>query len=372
MRPVPADWADIMRGSHQIATRVESWLFDVSLADDLPVVGGTMTLDGLALVQGTLDITFATEGELVPTSTDAPLAPYGQELYVKAGITSWTGVTGGLLDLGVYRVETVSVRVGPDSLLVRVTGSDRGAAMADARFLDPWVITAGTNVVDAIVAMALDALGTLVIIPVATPFTLPAVVYPEGDNRWQRMNELAASAGLWLHFDGLGRLVIAPVPVVNDVAQAELIDGENGTMTAAEMSLSRVGRPNGIVVLGENPANPNGAVRGVALDTGSGSPTAWGGPYGKVLGDPIRSNLATSVAQATAEAQGRLQQEVGLSSQLTGNAVTNLALEPFDAVQASSDTLGVSELHALDRLQLPLEPEPEMQFTTRVRQVLAA
>lgn len=404
MRTVSAQFQDAVRGSHAVATRVEVLRDgDVTHVIDT-VTDGAVTLDQAAATRGRLDCTII-DPDLVPDDPAAALAPYGNELRVYRGVlfpfgggaeevTDGGGASSGqswpitlwgtevesedpgptitivaipteeLVSLGIFRIDETTVTDNPDGLEIRVTGMDRSVRMIDARFEQPITVAAGTNVATAIEQLAQDAWPAVETNLTATSLTTPLLVGEEGGDRWKFMQDLAASIGHSLYFDGDGILVSKPVASPNGDLAATFAEGDGGVLLTASRSWTRQGTYNRVIATGENPGEGAVPARGVATDDNPASPTYYYGQYGKVPRFYASQFLATS-AQAEDAAQALLNRELGTTQTVTFGVIVNPALEPDDLVTITRNRLGIDETHVIDSITIPLAADQSMSGRTR-------
>jgi Domain of unknown function (DUF5047) len=130
--------------------------------------------------------------------------------------------------------------------------------------------------------------------------------------------------------------------------------GETGVMLDASESLGRTSTFNGVLVSGQaNAKSPAFSV--LVTDSDPGSPTLWGGPFGKVL-RVERSSAVQTVDDATATATAMLNEGLGLARSLTITAAPNPALEAGDTIGVEFAD-GRSEVHIVDSLDVSLGTE---------------
>ena len=402
MRTVTDEFLTAVQGSHQVVTRVEV-LDDGEVALTLDsVAAGSVTLDQGAQTRGRVDLTII-DPDLVPGDAGDPLAPYGNELRVYRGVLFPFGggaeeeeETGGgqtwpvtlyseegaepapnlrtvtssveLVSLGVFRIDDTQVSDTPDGLEIRVAGMDRSGRMIDARFEEPYVVAAGTNVATAIEECAQAAWPTVETDLTATSLTTPLLVGEEGGDRWKFMQNLAASIGHALYFDGDGVLVTRPVASPTGTATITLAEGDGGVLLSAGRRWNRQGTYNRVIATGENPAEGAAPARGVATDDNPASPTYYFGEFGKVPRF-YASPFLTTDAQAQDAAQAILNRELGTTRQVDFGAIVNPALEPDDLVQITRARSLIDEAHILDAVTIPLAAAEGM--TGRTRAVVA-
>jgi hypothetical protein len=100
----------------------------------------------------------------------------------------------------------------------------------------------------------------------------------------------------------------------------------------------------------------------MAVDSGTQSPTRWGGPFGRVP-KFYSSPFITTYSQAWAAAHAMLAKELGLPYSADFTAVPNPALEPGDPVRVSYP--GRAETHIIDRMTVPLTVGAPLAASTR-------
>ncbi|MDP2710784.1 MAG: DUF5047 domain-containing protein [Solirubrobacteraceae bacterium] len=335
------------------------------LAGDLDitdrVIGGTVTEDARASVQGRLDLVLSADADIIPSTSADPLAPYGREITVGRGVRYPDGTTE-IVSLGLFDVRQVGVEDRGADRVLRITGQDRSARVIDARIEEQLTIAVGTNVNAAITDLVSAAIPAVIDLT-PTVATTPTIVSEEGDDRWALASSLADSVGYHLSFDRGGHLISRPWadlsnPVLN------VFEGDSGLLLDAANDWDRARTYNRVIATGEGDGT-NPPVRGVATDDDPLSPTFYGGPFGKVPRF-YRSQFITTTEQAIAAAQGFLARERGTTQQMTLTAHVVPHLEVGDTIRITRHALGVIEReHAVDALTIPLTGDAGMTIRTR-------
>lgn len=359
MRPRSARFDRAVRSTHQMVTTVDVLYGRAPILTNLAVTSGAVEYDRTAAVMGHCRITLA-EPALVPRPT-GPLTPYGYELRVRRGVRYGSGDIE-LVDLGIF--PTQRSNLSGNVLDADLSGRDRSQLVVDARFEDDYAVAAGTNYATAIQALITDGVPGLTFLLPGTSFVTPDLVYPMGGNRWDAAQEMAASVGWELYFDGLGRCVARPEPsVATGTSVWTIDDGVDGVMVSADLSLDRASAYNKVVASGENSAL-DAVFRGEAADLNPLSPTYYLGAFGR---KPyfLRSSLYTSDAQCVAAARRQLTKVVGVARSLHIRAVTQPALEAGDIITVRRSALGVQEAHVIDKLTIGLGAADAMQIESR-------
>ncbi len=368
MRPVSARFLEAVRSSHRIVSQVEV-LFDGDVLGPFPATGGTVTLDGNANIRGSCDVAFVDDGTLglVPNAPTDALSVYGQELRVSRGIAYPDGSTE-LVSLGVLGIQDVDVNDTPQGVEIRVNGRDRSQKVTDARFEEPYQISAGTDHNTALVAVIAAGVADLSYDLSAVTATTAQLLAAEQDDRWAFAQEMVKTRGYLLYFNGDGDVVTEVIALPTGAAVVDLTEGEDGVLLSAGRRWTRDGTFNRVIATGEN-TGEGAPARGVATDDNPLSPTYYYGSFGKVPRF-YTSSFITTDAQALDAATGILNKELGTSKTVNFGAIVNPALEPNDIVRIARERAGIDENHVIDSLTIPLAADEAMTGQTRALQVV--
>ncbi|HTE61633.1 MAG TPA: DUF5047 domain-containing protein [Solirubrobacteraceae bacterium] len=366
MRTVTSAFETAVQASNKLATSAE--IID-GAGDEttVEIIDGTVTLDQQAAVRGRCDVTIVDDGTLglVPDSASSLLAPYGNEIRLSRGVTYPDGTTE-LVSLGVFRIQDAEVTDDPGGMQIRLSGLDRAQRFIDARFEEPYQVTAGTNYATAIEDVLQAAWPDVTTDFTTTALTTPQLIAEEGADRWAFAQEMAKAISMSLYFDGDGTCVLVPDTVSDPVAT--LAEGEDGVLLTAGRRWTREGTFNRVIATGEN-TGETAPARGIATDDNSLSPTYYFGPFGKVPRF-YASPFLTTDAQAAAAALSILNKELGTTEQVNFGTLVLSYLEPGDVVRITRDRAGISEEdHIVDALTVPLAATGSMTGATRARQV---
>ncbi|MFH8405582.1 DUF5047 domain-containing protein [Streptomyces sp. NPDC018019] len=334
----------------------------------LPATGGEVSVDRTAAVRRTCKATCVDPlGDLVPSGTDSLLTPYGTELRPYRGVRYADGSVD-VLPLGVFRLAKVSVSDAtggsPD---IQLEAFDLSRTVARDKFISPYVIASGTNIIDAIKAILARTFPDLSYDAISTTRTTTAPrLYDVGDGPWEAVTELALSLGCDIYFDVEGWVVIAPPVDIDALPTPDFtyIEGEQCTM----LDLSRVftDEPgfNGVVLTGESPGDELPAVRAVAWDEEPTSATYHLGPYGEVP-TFVTDQLIKTTEEAQATADQLLRNLLGFSAQLSITGIVNPAYEAGAVVEVVRERSHVSGLYAVDAFNVPLDRGGTQSLTLR-------
>lgn len=373
MFPVSQTLLDTIRaGSYQFVAVADVY-FAGNFVTTLPIESGSVQIDRTSSIRRSCSLTIA-DNDFVPTYVNSPLAPYGAEIKLRAGIQYLNG-TQELCQLGVFQIQDVNWNEAGGSL-PRVQGYDRSKRLDDAKFLQPLDLS-GRGAQAAIVSLV-GQVGTW---PVLFDAALKDVTLPGGSvfdsERLTTVASLCSAMGAEGYFDVYGNFVVVPVPSLTHAntsgdAVWTIDAGPTGVLVEADRGVSRTGVYNAVAITGTSTtaASP----MGYAADTDSRSPTYWGpasalplGPYvptpfGQVV---LRetNTLLTTPQQCNIAAGARLKDVLGLARALSLKCPVNPALMDGDIISVKYLD-GTSELHIIDKLTIPLGAG-EFSATTR-------
>ena len=390
MQGYPDGYVEALSRSH--AANLITWISDpygARVYDFPPITGGTITIDRTASIMRTLKMTVpdytardlgyaeAVDSEwFTPAGADGILAPYGNEIIISRGV-SIDGYTdpfwGGnqrYFFLGVFRLSNAAVSTDDPGAVV-VTAYDRSRTVARNLFSVPWVIAAGSNAVDAIVALVQDRLLPVVTSLTVTPSdeTTPLLVLDPGMNPWDEAQKLATGIGYALYFGPAGDLVLRPDAVTSDDGTEDrqplwtYDDQAASQLLRVDKDTSDEPGYNGVVLTAEATtlATP---LRAEVWDDNPDSPTYAEGPYGRVPKFETSAYVANQ-SQADAACTAILRREMGGTEGINFDAIVNPALEAGDPVLVQSATQRIDHVAVVDRIELPLHVADPMRVTTR-------
>ena len=350
MLPVPAWWDAAVTSSHRRVCRVDVYYAgDLVTPDGLAVESGTVVMDRSAQVRGRLDL--VAEPLMLPNDAYDPLAPFGAELVVQLGAVDPATGEQWLLPWGVFGIQTS--RASLRRKTTTLTGLDRFQAASDAGLDAEVAIAAGTNYVTAIQTVLLAAKPDLTFRTVETAHTTPEIVVGVDVDPVAKAIEMGLACGceVFMAHDGVCEIGLEPTP---DDPVATVAVGQRGVLVDLDVTLDRADAVNQVVVTG-NSTSSSAKVQGVATDTNPASPTAWDGPFGRKP-RRVTSTLATTNAQALADATARLARARGVPSWLEIDAVPNAAIVCSDTIAVVAGDL-VDANHVIDRISMPVKPD---------------
>lgn len=325
----------------------------------LEAIGGDVSVDRTASIRRSCSITcIDSDGSWTPQGPQSVLTPFGTEIRPYRGVVYSDG-TEEVQPLGVFRLAKADVTDKLGAVEIRLEAYDLSRTVKRDKFTSPYVIAAGTNVLQAIKDILARTFPDLDYDVISTALTTTAPrVYDVGDDPWDAATELATSMGCDLYFDVLGGVVVAP-PVDIDALPAaafDYIEGESCTMTELGVSFSDEPGYNGVIVTGESHGDELPPVRAEAWDDEPSSATYRLGPYGEV---PMfhSDQIIKTVADAQAVAAQLLQGLLGFSSSLDVTAMVNPALEAGDVVEVKRERSHVDGLFTADAFNVPMSKD---------------
>lgn len=348
MYPVSERFLDRLAESHTPVTRVQLFLTTGEVVD-LEHTGGSVTVDRGQAIRRTCSVTVP-DPSLIPRTPADQLATYGARLRISRGVEYGHPDDAELVPLGVFRLDSVDgdVSEGP----VTLQGKDLAAVVADDKFTAPYTVS-GT-VVGAVTALiqrslpAADVISTIVDTPIGSR------AFAVEEDPWAGCQEIAAAAGAEVYCNADGVFVIAALPDLLTTEPAWAIEAvEGGVYISANRGMTSDAVHNGVLARGENTSDNIPPVSALVVDNDSGSPTYWGGPFGR------RPRFISSSAYTTVNActqAANLELAKGRAANATGDisSLPNPALEPGDVIRVTHED-GTRELHQIASFSVPLD-----------------
>lgn len=352
----PADYEPALHGPHRRVARIDAYDMDGNvLVLDVPVFGGQVSADLTNRVSRSAD--FELGPEFYPRTPTDPFSPYAAVVKIRAGIAHGNGMevlfpvfTGRVYEARKEASGAVSFRA-----------DDLAADVIAYRFEQPQASSrvATATPVSEIQRLILEA------VPQATFGTndvsggsVPDLVWDE--DRGQALDDLAESMGCRWYTLGDGSFVVRRFLYTPSTPVQTFQDGPRGLMSQATTTITRDGTANSVVVVSER-LDGTDPVRVVRRDTTAGSPTLFGGPFGKVT-QVIKVQTPLTQNEANILASTQLTAAVALSEQWNANVVADYRLEPGDTVRLSYRGLMADQI--IDRMTYPLGTQL-MNLTTR-------
>jgi hypothetical protein len=356
MYPVSGRFLARLAESHRVAAEVKLFLTDGRVID-LEHTGGSVTVDRSQAIRRTCTVTVA-DPALIPRTPADQLATYGARLRIARGVEYGDG-TRELVPLGVFRLDSVTgdVNDGP----VTLSGKDLSACVADDKFTAPYTVS-GT-VLDAIGAIIGRSLPGTDILAAIDNTAIGTRTWDIEADPWAAAQEVAAAAGADVYATVDGLFAVARLPALTDVDPVWAVEAaEGGVYVSASRAMSSAGVHNGVLARGENSSDNAPAVSYLATDDDPGSPTYWGGPFGRRPMFYSSSTLTTlGACQQAAEFKLRDARAPNSTGDLT--SLPNPALEPGDVIRVTHPD-GTRELHQIASFSVPLDEGGDFPITT--------
>lgn len=294
--------------------------------------------------------------EWYPAESSDPLSPEFAVVHIRAGVQYGDG---SVEDFPIFtgRVDTATVTA---TGAVEFQCYDLAADVIAYRFERPRSTTTTASTLTEIRSLILEALpqatfGT----DTVTDTPTPQLTWDE--DRGQALDDLGQSVGGRWFTLGDGSFVVREFSYDLGPVVVTYTDGPRGVVTGADISRTRAGAFNAVVVVSER-TDGTDPVRVPARVTDPSNPLFFGGLYGKVsqilnvqtpLSGPQAQNLAVTQLSASA----------ALREQWTANIVPDMALEPGDTVRLGYR--GRSGVQIVDRIMYPLDNKNVMVVTGR-------
>ncbi len=358
MRSASTGFARSVAGAHQIATRCDV-LFDREvIAEDVGHMAGQITFDRTRAVLADLNLDLII-ADRVPLSATDYYTPYGYELRVWRGV--YVNGTPELVALGTFPIQRSSL--AGRSKLTHIVAEDRSRLVLDARFEDTYQVSSGTNYATAIEALITDGVTGLEFEFPTTTYTTPALTFFGQDNRWEAAQNMAASIGMDLHFDGLGRCVMRPEPTFSTDPVFAIAEAAN--LTDGNLLLDRAEVYNKVIAESSN-ASVQPPVSGSASDDNPESPTFYSSTGFGLKPKWHRSPFYTTTAQCAAGAAAVLAAGLGSGRRADCSAVPDPRIEAGDVGTVTYGNLSLDGLHIVDGGVIGLAADDGL-FTLNVR-----
>src|SRR5699024_8514674 len=339
MWPVSPALLDAITSSHTVMLRADVTKGGKRLYSDLPVVGGSITMDASRgkIARRACDLRIAPrlpvghygDQPALPRTPWEPLGHYGQQIWVRRGVRFPSGMVEWV-PLGMFRIDgTEGSLLGDEP--VQVSGVSREADVSDDIFASPRTYENGSSV-QVIQWLIQGTLPDAEVVPrVSNDGRLPRTVFEE--DRWEAIQTVAAGIGAVVYADPAGRFIIDDQPGIDSPAVWKAEARKN--LVSAKESSGRNGVYNRVVVRGDNFSSDDESFSATAVDANPTSPTffeaASRGGYGRVTKIENIRTLSSQRA-AYAAARGTLARLTGGASDVDLSSVPNPALEGLDVI----------------------------------------
>lgn len=356
MYPVTPRFLPRLAESHDVVTEV---LLATTDGRTIPVdhTGGSVTVDRGQDIRRTCTVT-GCDTSLIPLTPTDQLATYGARLRISRGVDYGDG-SQELVSLGVFRLDQVDG--DPAEGPVTLTGKAIECIVQDDKFTTPYRAT-GT-IVSAITALIQRSIPDASITSTIVDAPIGARTWDVEGDPWAAVQEIAAAGGAECFTNGDGVFVIAVLPdllAVDPVWAVEAIEG--GVYVKASRGMSSANVFNGVLARADNTESGLVPVQYLATDSDTGSPTYWGGPFGRRPTFYSSSTLTTTNACIAA---ANLLLRSAKAPNATGDlsSLPNPALTPGDIIRVAHPD-GLRELHQIASVSVPLDEGGDFPIAT--------
>lgn len=367
MQPVSAAFLKEIQGSHTVYAYVEAITPNQKKRQLKVTSGSSIRVDATATVRR-----YCTINLIDPTGDiEDILSIPGTEIRPYRGVKYVGGATE-VCPLGVMRISTVQLvdSIG-GSRIIQVQAYDRSRTVSRDQFTVPYIVPAGTNIVDAIQAILSRTFDDLEYDAISTTLSTTAPkMYDAQSDPWKACVELAQSIGCDIYFDPIGHVTIAPPVDIDSLPSPDFsyIEGKGCMMLDVQKTYTDEPGYNGVVLVGESVGDETPPVMSIQWDTEPTSPTYHLGPYGEVPFFTQDQNIKTQT-DADNAALAILKGLLGFSVQLTIDSTFNSALDAGDIVKVVRARSNIDSLYVIDGITQPLSAADRAQVILRQKRV---
>lgn len=371
--PVTPTYRKIVSGDHSALT-VANVLADWStpLVSNLPIIDGQLQGDRTAQIRRSLSATVVDYdgrlGRLVPDVPSDPLAPYGPVLQVSRRVWSHAYPAGESVQLGIMSISNAHAQADGT---IQLQASDLSRRCSRAKLTGPYVVAAGENYADAIVALVSDRLGNWYR-PGAIATTdenTPLLTYDTEDDPWQTVIAMATAIGMEAYFDSSGAFCLQPPQQVEDDTVSTTLADDGGILLDADRELADDPGYNGVLMRSEA-STLDEPLSTLLWDTNPSSPTYYLGPYGMAPAFQSSPYIGTQ-DQCDAAAAKWLMDNLGGTEQVSATMVPDGSVLDGDIARLNTSRVRASGLFMVDSFSLPFKPTDAMQVTMRARRAIS-
>jgi len=361
MQTVSARWNPALATDHGLISKVNVLYGGSVVAEDIPFVDGSVTVDRGSDVRRQLSLTIADPADFPLTET-ARYGVYGQTLYVESGITYLDG-SSELVPCGLFVITQVSGSIHTGPLSITAVGQEillKRAVFETATSTKGFASAAafiGTQIAAVVPGASFVNASTNGAGAIATK------TWDVGQDVWSALVEVANSVGAELYCDANGTFRLVDVPNIDAAVPVwDVSAGEYGVMVSAEMTTTSDDVFNRVIASGENTEENKPPVSATATITTG--PLRYGGPFGKVT-KTYQSSLITNGSQAAQTANALLRKYQAPNRSVTLGTIPNPALEAGDCIRVNyGDTAPAPpELHLVQSFTVPLSVGSSGGFT---------
>lgn len=356
MYPVSDRFLHRLAESHRPVTEVLLIRTDGEVIP-LEHTGGSVSVDRGQAIRRTCTVTTA-DVSLIPRTPVDKLAMYGARLRISRGVDYGDG-SSELVPLGMFRLDEV---VGdPTEGPVTLTGKDISSSVADDKLTAPY--RAVGTAAGAIEALILRSLPAASVIATAVDAAIGARTWDVEADPWAAVQEVAAAIGAVCYVNPDGIFVVGTLPDLLTTDPVWAVEaGEGGVYVKGSRGMSADKVYNGVLARGESAEANTAPVQWLATDDDTGSPTYWGGPFGR---RPMFYSSSTLTTVFACQAAANLKLTAARAPNAKGDfsSLPNPALEIGDVIRVTHPD-GLRELHQVQSFSVPLDEGGDFPIST--------
>lgn len=351
----------VIGASHSVQVRGTAYGSSIGTMGNLPISGGSVTVDATSQVRRSATVVIA-DPSLWPRNPTDALTPFGSELFVEYGVvipgvgTEWVPLIRGVIsEASRQRPYTAS----DGSVTLNLV--DKSARVHEDRLDAPSQTVSGATTVVEIRRLIQETLPGVTVTDLTGSSQVASVLEIERERWRDGVEKLADSLGAEVYADQVGGFVIRYQPTLSNGSVWEIRSGDGGTLVTKSESLTRERVYNRVIASGQR-TDGTAPVRAVVSDTATGSPTVYGGPFGR---KPrfYSSPLLTTTGQCTTAATALLERAKGIQASVDLGMIVNPALDAGDVIRVYDE--GIWQSHIIDKLTIPLKVGSPMTIGTR-------
>ncbi|MBA0054301.1 DUF5047 domain-containing protein [Streptomyces sp. AJS327] len=355
MHEVTPEFLPALATDHGMVSQVDVIYDGATVAEDIPFIDGSVTVDGSSDTRRALTLTVP-DPSVFPDSETDPYAVYGQQLYAQRGVQFINGDTEWV-PLGFFVITSVEGDVHTGPLTVQAAGLE--SLVKAAPFEAATSTGAALSPAAFIRAQLEEVIPTVSFVDQSTNGTigLAFTTWDADASRWDALMDVARSIGCDLFVNATGTFVLRDLPDINAPGAATVWDvdaGEGGVLVAAEKSLTSEDVFNRVVVRGENTAEDVPPVFATATITDAKDPLRYSGPFGRRV-KSYSSNLVVTTDQAQGTANALLRSYRAPNKTVKLSTVPNPALDSGDRIRVTYGNGMDPELYLVKSFEIPLD-----------------
>lgn len=345
----------VLRTPHRRVAYIDVFDIDGNVrALGVPIVAGQVSANLTNRV--TRSATFDLPPSFWPRDPSDIMSPLAAVVRIYAGLGYGDG-TEEVFPVFTGRVQDAQ---RADSGQVSFRADDLASDVIGFRFEAPTTSTPDSLIQDEIQRLILGALPQATFSTFGVP-NAPTPTLAWDEDRGQALDDLSEALGGRWYALGDGSFTVQPFNYALGTIVDTYTDGPGGLLSSAQISITRDGMANSVVVVSER-VDGTDPVRAISRDTDPGSPTLFGGLFGRVT-QIIKIQTPLSATEASNLAQTQRAAATALNEQWSVGLVPDYTIEPGDTVRL--EHRGVQADQLVDTITYPLMTTQLMTLGTR-------